>query len=497
MPELRDTLLEMRGIEKSFPGVKALDGASLNVYPGEVMALMGENGAGKSTLIKVMAGILLRDSGSVLHKGREVSYRSARESQDAGIAVIHQELNLVPQLSVAENIFLGREFTSRSGRIDWPRMNGTAQGLLSSLEMTADPETPVKELSIGKRQMVEIAKALSQNAEMIVMDEPTGTLTDSETQCLFKVIRDLKAMGKGIVYISHRLKEIPQVCDRVTIMRDGRFIAEESIRNADEEFIIEKMVGRALSEQFPRRKVDIGGDVLKVCNMNGIHAKNVSFSVKKGEVLGVAGLMGSGRTEIIQTLYGHFPKVSGEIFVKGKLKEISSPSDAIKQGIAYVSEDRKGSGLVLDMNVRENMTLASLKLFSSWGHINSRRERESVDGYVQAFRIKTPSQEQIIKNLSGGNQQKVAIAKALLAQPDILILDEPTRGIDVGAKKEIYDVINDLKEKGLSIIIISSEMPELIGLSDRIIVVRDRALAGEVAKDEFDQERILQLAIGA
>ncbi len=494
-PHIGSVLLEMRGVEKSFPGVKALDHAELRVYGGGVMALLGENGAGKSTLIKIMAGIYRMDSGEILRDGRPVCYGSIRESQAAGIAVIHQELNLVPQMSAAENIFLGREPTGTLGRIDRERMEREARELLAALDMHESPRTLVKDLTIGKRQLVEIAKALSQNAQILVLDEPTGALTDKETHCLFRVVRGLAARGKGIVYISHRLKEIPKICDRVTIMRDGRFIVEEAVEHAPEPFIIEKMVGRPLGEQYPKVSVSLGDEALRVSHLTGPHARDVGFSLRRGEVLGIAGLMGSGRTELVRTLCGSLPKTSGEVRIAGRPCRIDTPRDALRNGLAYVSEDRKGTGLVLGMNVRENMTLSALARFSPRGHVRAREERAAVQDFVQTFRIKTPSQEQIVRNLSGGNQQKVAIAKALLTHPAILILDEPTRGIDVGARKEIYDVVNDLKREGLSLIVISSEMPELMGLSDRILVVRDGAISGEVLREDFDQERIMRLAL--
>ncbi len=409
-------LLEMRGIEKRFPGVKALDGAELRVYGGGVMALLGENGAGKSTLVKIMAGIYRRDAGEVLRDGRPVNYGGVRESQAAGIAVIHQELNLVPQMSVAENVFLGREPTGALGWVDRGRMEREARELLAALDMHESPRTLVKDLTIGKRQLVEIAKALSQNAQILVLDEPTGALTDNETRCLFRVVRGLAVRGKGIVYISHRLKEIPEICDRVTVMRDGRFVAEEAVEDAPEAFIIEKMVGRPLEEQYPQVSVSLGDEALRVSHLNGPYARDVSFSLRRGEVLGVAGLMGSGRTELVRTLCGSLPRTSGEVFLSGRPCRIDSPGDALRHGLAYVSEDRKGVGLVLGMNVRENMTLSALERFSSLGRVRLDEERAAVQDFVRAFRIKTPSQEQAVRNLSGGNQQKVAIAKALLAR---------------------------------------------------------------------------------
>lgn len=492
----KELVLQMKDIVKTFPGVKALDGASLNLYKGRVMALMGENGAGKSTLMKIMTGIYSKDSGQIYHNGKEVNFSGTKESQNKGIAIIHQELNLISHMSITENIFLGRELEGSMGRIKWEDMRKEARDILSLLNVTEDEETLVKDLTIGKMQMIEIAKALSQNAKIIVMDEPTDALTDSESESLFKVIKNLAKEGKSIIYISHRLKEIPQICDDITIMRDGKFIVEAEVKNIDENFIIENMVGRVLSEQFPRVDAEKGTEVLKVENLNGKYAKDISFSLRKGEILGVSGLMGAGRTELVKTIYGYYKKNSGNIYIDGKLKEISSPSQGVESGIAYVSEDRKGNGLILGLSVAENMTLSCLKNITSKIGINKSKEKELVLDYIQKFSIKTPSENQIIKNLSGGNQQKVAIAKALLTEPKILILDEPTRGVDVGAKKEIYDVINELKKKGLSIIMISSEMPEIMGLSDRIIVIHENKITGDLTREEATQEKIMRCAVG-
>ncbi|MGL4981004.1 MAG: ribose ABC transporter ATP-binding protein RbsA [Fusobacteriaceae bacterium] len=492
----KEIILEMKEITKSFPGVKALDGANLKVYKGRVMALMGENGAGKSTLMKVMTGIHAYDSGDIFNDGANVQYSGAKESQKAGIAIIHQELNLISHLSISENIFLGREHKGNFGQIDWKSMHREARTILDNLGIEESEETLVKDLTIGKMQMVEIAKALSQNAKLIVMDEPTDALTDRETESLFKVIKTLTNEGKGIVYISHRLKEIPEICDDVTIMRDGKFIVEAEVKNIDENFIIENMVGRTLTEQFPRVEVEKGEEVLKIDNITNDYADKVSFSLRKGEILGVAGLMGSGRTEIVKTIYGFYPVKSGQVFVDGKSCKIDSPKRGVNLGIAYVSEDRKGNGLVLGLSVKENMTLSSIDNFSGFFGLNKQSEKKIVQEYIDKFRIKTPSMDQIIKNLSGGNQQKVAIAKALMTNPKILILDEPTRGVDVGAKKEIYDVINQLKERGLSIILISSEMPEVMGLSDRIMVIHENKVSGQLERADFDQEKIMRLAVG-
>ncbi|WP_448821210.1 ribose ABC transporter ATP-binding protein RbsA [Cetobacterium sp.] len=492
----KEIILQMKDICKSFPGVKALDGACLNAYKGRVMALMGENGAGKSTLMKIMTGIYTKDSGTIFYRGNEVAFKGTKDSQESGIAIIHQELNLIQHMNITENIFLGRELTNSFGKIDWALMHEEARSILSLLNVEDSEKTLIKDLTIGKMQMVEIAKALSQNAKLIVMDEPTDALTDKETESLFKVIKELTSEGKSIIYISHRLKEIPAICDDITILRDGKFISEAEVKDIDENYIIEKMVGRTLSEQFPNVSVTPGAEVLRVENLCGKYVKNSSFTLKQGEILGIAGLMGAGRSELVKTIYGYYKKFSGKVFIEGKEVFIDSPESGVNHGIAYVSEDRKGDGLVLGLSVKENMTLSSLKFFSSRLGLNKNAENKSVDEYIRKFGVKTPSPNQIIKNLSGGNQQKVAIAKALLTNPKILILDEPTRGVDVGAKKEIYDVINELKKKGLSIIMISSEMPEVMGLSDRIMVIHEHKISGTLSKDEFTQEKIMRYAVG-
>ena len=492
----KEIILQMKDICKSFPGVKALDGACLNAYKGRVMALMGENGAGKSTLMKIMTGIYTKDSGTIFYRGNEVAFKGTKDSQESGIAIIHQELNLIQHMNITENIFLGRELTNSFGKIDWALMHEEARSILNLLNVEDSEKTLIKDLTIGKMQMVEIAKALSQNAKLIVMDEPTDALTDKETESLFKVIKELTSEGKSIIYISHRLKEIPAICDDITILRDGKFISEAEVKDIDENYIIEKMVGRTLSEQFPNVSVTPGDEVLRVENLCGKYVKNSSFTLKQGEILGIAGLMGAGRSELVKTIYGYYKKFSGKVFIEGKEVFIDSPESGVNHGIAYVSEDRKGDGLVLGLSVKENMTLSSLKFFSSRLGLNKNAENKSVDEYIRKFGVKTPSPNQIIKNLSGGNQQKVAIAKALLTNPKILILDEPTRGVDVGAKKEIYDVINELKKKGLSIIMISSEMPEVMGLSDRIMVIHEHKISGTLSKDEFTQEKIMRYAVG-
>ena len=494
---MREKLLSIQEVSKAFPGVKALDKVSLNVYRGSVMALLGENGAGKSTLMKVLTGIYHKDAGIIEYLGEIASFKNPRESQFAGIGIIHQELNLIPELSIAENIFLGREFTNKLGCINWKKMHEEAGKLLKRLNIPYSTETLVRDLSIGGQQMVEIAKVLSYETKVIIMDEPTDALTDTETAALFNVIRELKAEGCGIVYISHRLKEIFEICDDVTVIRDRQFVAEKPVTELTEEKLIELMVGRKLEDQYPRLESPIGEIVLSVEDLYGEGVNGVSFALRKGEILGIAGLMGSGRTELMKTIYGATAKKQGVLTLYGKKIAIRSAADALKQGIVYISEDRKRDGLVLSMTVKENMTLSALDLFQ--GKANNLRlkaEMLAVKEYIDAFNIRTPHIEQNIGLLSGGNQQKIAIAKGLMTAPKVLILDEPTRGVDVGAKKEIYQLINEFKERGLSVILVSSEMPEVLGMSDRILVMHEGRVTAEFNRAEATQEKIMAAAVG-
>lgn len=490
-------LLQLKGIDKAFPGVKALSGAALSVYPGRVMALVGENGAGKSTMMKVLTGIYNKDAGSQYFLGKEVAFNGPKDSQEAGIGIIHQELNLIPQLTIAENIFLGREFVNRFGRIDWKRMYAEADKLLARLNLRYSSHRLVGELSIGDQQMVEIAKVLSFESKVIIMDEPTDALTDTETASLFKVINELKAEGRGIVYISHRLKEIFEICDDVTVFRDGQFIAERPVAELNEDSLIEMMVGRKLEEQYPRLNLPRGEKRLQVSHVScpGVH--DVSFTLYRGEILGVAGLMGAGRTELMKILYGAASRKSGTVNLDGHEVVTRTPQDGLANGIVYISEDRKRDGLVLGMSVKENMSLTALRYFSrAGGGLKHADEQIAVSDFIRLFNIKTPSMEQPIGLLSGGNQQKVAIARGLMTRPKVLILDEPTRGVDVGAKKEIYQLINQFKQEGLSIILVSSEMPEVLGMSDRILVMHEGHLSGEFPIEQATQEVLMAAAVG-
>ena len=490
-------LLQLKGIEKSFPGVKALNGASLAVYPGRVMALVGENGAGKSTMMKVLTGIYTMDAGSLQWLGEPVAFSGPKASQEAGIGIIHQELNLIPQLSVAENIFLGREFINRFGRIDWKKMHREAEALLKRLNLRFSSHKLVGDLSIGDQQMVEIAKVLSFESRVIIMDEPTDALTDTETLSLFHVINELKAQGCGIVYISHRMKEIFEICDDVTVFRDGQFIAERAVSDLSEEQLIEMMVGRKLEDQYPHLDQSPGEIRLQVEKLCGSGVEDVSFTLRKGEILGISGLMGAGRTELMKVLYGALPRRSGSVTLNGRTVTVRSPQEGLASGIVYISEDRKRDGLVLGMSVKENMSLTALRYFShAGGNLKHAKEQLAVGDFIRLFNVKTPSMMQPIGLLSGGNQQKVAIARGLMTRPDVLILDEPTRGVDVGAKKEIYQLINQFKAEGLSIILVSSEMPEVLGMSDRILVMHEGHISGEFSREQATQESLMAAAVG-
>ena len=461
------------------------------------MALLGENGAGKSTLMKVLTGVYQPDAGTMTYDGNTGWFKTPRMSQEAGIAIIHQELNLLPELTIGENIFLGREPINRVGKIKWSKLYSDSAELLTRLGVKHHPKTAVKELSIADQQMVEIAKALAFEAKVIIMDEPTDALTDPETKALFGVVEDLQKAGCGVVYISHRLKEIFQICDRVTVLRDGQFIAESALVDIDESGLIEQMVGRKLEEQYPYVKTEAGSVVLSVTGLTGHNFKDISFDVHAGEILAFSGLIGAGRSEVMKTIFGAFGKHPGRVEMHGLPLKIRTPSDAYRAGIAYISEDRKGDGLILSLTVKENMTLANLRAFSSGPQLRHRQERVKAAEYITSLSIKTPSMNQEIGNLSGGNQQKALFAKGLMTQPDVLILDEPTRGVDVGAKKEIYQLINTLKQQGIAIILVSSDMPEVLGISDRIMVMHMGRISAEIPREKATQEQLMAHALGS
>ena len=491
-----EVILTMKGIDKTFPGVHALDHVDFEVKKGEVHALMGENGAGKSTLMKVLTGIFRKDSGSILYEGNEVEFTNPKDAQTAGIEIVHQELNMMGHLTVAQNIFIGREFM-KGKMIDDKKMNAEAKKLFDRLNINIDPNERMSDLTVGKQQMCEIAKAISHDAKVIIFDEPSAALTESEIEELFKIIRDLRDKNMGIVYISHRMDEIKVITDRVTVMRDGGYVGTLITKDCTKSDIINMMVGRVIYED-PKTESTVAKDapvVLKVEHLNaGKLVKDVSFELRKGEILGFSGLMGAGRTETARALFGADPIDSGNIYINGEKVTIKSPMDAVSHGIGYLSEDRKRFGIVVQKTVSENTTMASLDNFMSGLFINKKKEREITKKYVDRLKTKTPSVDQLVVNLSGGNQQKVVIAKWLVRNCDILIFDEPTRGIDVGAKNEIYHLMNELVAEGKSIIMISSEMTEILRMSDRVVVMCEGKKTGEIDISEATQEKIMNAA---
>lgn len=491
-----DVILTMKGIDKSFPGVHALDHVNLEVKRGEVHALMGENGAGKSTLMKVLTGIYTKDSGSITYEGKEVEFHNTKEAQDAGVVIVHQELNMLGHLTVAQNIFIGREF-KKGIRIDDKKMNEEAAKLFARLNIDIDPTETMSNLTVGKQQMCEIAKAISYDAKVIIFDEPSAALTEAEIEELFKIIRDLREKQLGIIYISHRMDEIKVITDRVTVMRDGTYVGTLITEECTKNDIINMMVGRVIYED-PKQESAVPEDapvVLEVKNLNaGKMVQNVSFQLRKGEILGFSGLMGAGRTETARAIFGADPKQSGEIFINGKKVEIHTPEDAVANGIGYLSEDRKRYGIVVQKSIVENTTLACLGNFLKGIFIDKKKEANVAEEYVKSLATKTPSVDQLVVNLSGGNQQKVVIAKWLAKDCEILIFDEPTRGIDVGAKNEIYKLMNKLASEGKSIIMISSEMTEILRMSDRIVVMCEGKITGEIDIADATQENIMNLA---
>ena len=490
--------LEMRGIVKRFPGVLALDHVNLSVRKGEVHALLGENGAGKSTLMKILSGAYSRDEGEILFDGQPVEIHSAQDAQRLNISTIYQELNLTEQLTVAENIFMGRQLMKNRFQVDWRRMYDEAQKLLDELGVNVNAHQLVKNLGVAQKQMVEVAKSLSINSRVLIMDEPTAPLTNREIDVLFDTIRMLKGRGVSIIYISHRLEEVMEICDRATIMRDGANVTELNVADTNLDEIIRYMVGRELKEKFPRIHLEPGQERLRVEDIRaGKQVRGVSLSARGGEILGIAGLVGAGRTETARAIFGMDPKESGEIYVDGQKVAIDQPLDAIRAGIGFVTEDRKGEGLVLPLPISQNMTLATLDKFGSALHLNLGREKATVNDYIGKLNIKTPSMQQLARNLSGGNQQKVVLAKWLLSDSKVIIFDEPTRGIDVGAKIEVYNIINDLIRQGVAVIMISSELPEILGMSDRVAVMHQGEITGVFDNDgTLTQEKILYYATG-
>jgi ribose transport system ATP-binding protein len=497
-------VLQAKSISKTFGGIKALDNVSLDIYKGQVNAIVGENGAGKSTLMKVLTGIYQDYDGQIILDENYVTFTNPKEAQDNDIAIIHQELNLIPYLSVAENVFLGREFVNRLGLIDYKKMCSETNKLLKRLDLHVNPRMKVSSLRIGQQQIVEIAHALSLNARIVIMDEPTSAISEHEIKVLFELIRSLKAQGVAIVYITHKLDELFQIADSVTVLRDGMLVGASPIEDVTHDDIVRMMVGRDMKDFFVKANVTKSVEVLSVKNMCLAHPRregdyvvdHVSFTVKAGEVLGLFGLMGAGRTELLETIFGLHPKnSSGEIYINGSRININSPTDAINLGIGFITEDRKLEGLVLQMSVAKSISLASLEQTERFGFLSSTLEQRLAQDYVDRLRIKTPSLQHVVENLSGGNQQKVIIAKWLATNPRILLLDEPTRGIDVNAKNEIYKLISELAKEGLSIVMVSSELPEIMAIVDRIIVLSEGKQTAEFPRSQAKEESIMNAAI--
>lgn len=489
--------IEMRGIDKAFGSNQVLKHAGFELRDGEIHALMGENGAGKSTLMKILTGVYTRDAGTVTVDGQEVVYKNPQEAERAGIVFIYQELNVLFDLTVEENLFMGKEITKGFGVCDKKAMRAKAQEVMDKMGVHIPVNAVMSDLSVGQQQMVEICKALMVDAKVLIMDEPTAALTESETKVLFEVIESLKAKGVSIVYISHRMEEIFQLCDRITILRDGQYVGTRNICDITMDDVVQMMIGREIGERYPQRDAEIGGEVLRVEGLT--HEKmfrDVSFSVRAGEVLGVSGLMGAGRTEIMQAIFGNLPTVGGKLFIEGKEVHIHNPRQAIAAGIGFITEDRKTEGLLLEKSIAENIEICNLNKVSEKSVLSRKKSAELVKKGINEFRIKCFGPDHECYNLSGGNQQKVVLAKWIYTDPKILILDEPTRGVDIGAKKEIYSVINDLAARGVAVIMVSSELPEVLGMSDRIMVVHEGCVTGIIDGKDADQAKVMTLATG-
>ena len=488
-------VLEMNQISKSFPGAKVLDDVTLKIKPAEVHALVGENGAGKSTMMKILMGIYTADSGEIQINGTKVTHQNPKEAMNQGIAMIHQELNPVLDMQVYENIFMGREFRTKLGLVDKKRMKQETKRLFDMINIDIPPLAFMRDLSVAQCQLVEIVKAISLNAKVVVMDEPTSAITEHEVDTLFDQIKKLKANNVAVVYISHKLDEIFQICDRVTVLRDGKHVGTDEVCNYTNEKLIKLMVGRETSDVFPKATVPIGDTVLEVEHLSmGKLVKDISFNLKKGEILGIAGLVGAGRSELVETIFGIRRKTHGTIRIAGAEVDIKHPKEAIGYGLALITEDRKFTGLNLVGTVSENISMVGISNLATAGVIKKKQEKQVAKKYIKQLSIKTQNENTLVNNLSGGNQQKVVVSKWLYADPDIIIMDEPTRGIDVGAKHDIYLLIGDFVKQGKAVVVISSEIPEVMGISDRIIVMAEGRLRGELKRDEFSQESILEYA---
>lgn len=487
--------LEMRDVVKTFPGVKALDHAQLKLRPGTVHALMGENGAGKSTLMKILMGIYTPDEGSMKMHGRPMVNKGPKDAMQHGISMIHQELNPVMDMMVFENVFMGREPRTPMRRVDKRRMIAETRRLLADLNIAIDALAYMRDLSVAQCQLIEIVKAISVGAKVIIMDEPTSAITDREVDTLFEQIARLRQQGVAMIYISHKMDEIFRICDRITVLRDGQFIGCDEARNLGQQTLIRMMVGRDITDVFPKADAEIGEVILEAKDIQlGRKVRDVSFQLRRGEVLGIAGLVGAGRSELVETIFGIRHKTGGQIFKNGRELRITHPRHAIRNGIALITEDRKTTGLDLIASVQDNITMASLGRVSRGGLLHKNQEKKAARRYIQALRVKAPDEKVLAGNLSGGNQQKVVIAKWLMTEPDVIILDEPTRGIDVGAKRDIYLLIGEFVKQGKAVIMISSEIPEIMGLSDRVLVMAGGRLTGELTREEFSQERIMTYA---
>ena len=495
---MNDTILEFRNVSKQFPGVKALDDVSFSVKRGEVHVLFGENGAGKSTIIKILTGVYRADAGAIYMNGEEIHPENVLHSRKLGIGTVFQENSLVPNLNVAENIYLTREIRNKSGSIDWKKTYANSRQWIESLGIDINPRTMVKDLSVAQQQIVEIVKIVSQEPQIIILDEPTSALSDNEIDNLFRIVKDMQKRGITFIFISHRMDEIKRIGNRGTVLRDGKFAGSiDDILACNIDDVIRMMVGRPLQEKYPKRNVPIGDVVLEVKNLTVPKLiYNVSLHVRAGEVVGLAGLVGAGRTTTAKAIVGAIPKSAGTVMIDGKDVHIGSPNEAIRHRIGYLPENRKEEGLILSETVRENVTLPSLHRFLRLFYIHSKNERKCVEAYREQIRIKTPSIERMVRNLSGGNQQKVVFAKWLCADARIYIFDEPTRGIDVGAKSEMYKIINDLAAQGAAIIVISSELPEILGVCDRVIAMHEGRVSGEIDVKDATQEKIMALALG-
>ena len=492
-----EDILRLSKINKSFPGVKALTDVDLTIKKGEVHALVGENGAGKSTLMKIISGAYTKDSGEMWFDGKVVEQTTPKESEEMGISIIYQELNLIERISVAENVYIGR-YPFKNGLLQWGEMYKNAQALFDEFDLNIDAKAIVRSLTMAQKQMVEIIKAVSINAKVIIMDEPTSSLSSKETESLFNIIRKLKANGVAVVFITHRLDEIFEICDRMTVLRDGHYVGESEIKDITKNEMITMMIGRELTQQFPERSSEIGEVVFEVKNISdgGDKVKDVSFGVHKGEVLGIYGLVGAGRSEAMRMIFGVDPKVSGQVFLDGQEIKIHSPRDAIKHRMGFITENRRDEGLFLRSSLSANVVMVALNKIMKNGLINYKKEYDATDDYIKKLRIMTPSNQQKAMYLSGGNQQKVVLAKWLFSDSDYIIFDEPTRGIDVGARREIYQLINELVADGKTIIVVSSDMEEILGISDRIIVMHEGTVAGEIKKEDFSQNLVTEYAVG-